>query len=273
MAGKTKYYVVWQGHKPGIYTSWDEAQKQVSGFKDAKFKSFNSKTEAEQAYKDPSSVKSSPKEKKPMYYVVWRGSSPGIYTNWGEAQKAIAGVSGPIFKTFGSKELAEQAFNDHPDNYKEGSFKKTRDLTVTEKAKIGKPIELSLCVDAACNNKGDFEYKGVWTFNQEEDVFLVGPYKNGSNNIGEFLALVHALAYLNGHKDEKMKTMPIYSDSRIAMGWVRAGHCRTKKQPGRDVLDLIARAEKWLNTHTFKNPILKWETKAWGEIPADFGRK
>ena len=138
--------------------------------------------------------------------------------------------------------------------------------------KIGDPIELSLCVDAACNGKGDFEYQGVWTFSRQTE-FKIGPYKKGSNNIGEFLALVHALAFLNGHRDSKMKTIPIYTDSRIAMGWVRGKMCRTKKTPTKEVQALIWRAEKWLKTNTFSNPILKWETKVWGEIPADFGRK
>jgi ribonuclease HI len=35
----------------------------------------------------------------------------------------------------------------------------------------------------------------------------------------------------------------------------------------------MERAEKWLLSNEFSNEILKWETKAWGEIPADFGRK
>ena len=39
------------------------------------------------------------------------------------------------------------------------------------------------------------------------------------------------------------------------------------------LFELIERAEKWLRTHKFSTQIVKWETKAWGEIPADFGRK
>ncbi|MDA7803023.1 ribonuclease H family protein [Crocinitomix sp.] len=204
--------------------------------------------------------------------MVWHGHQPGIYTEWNDVLKQIKGFPKAIYKTFGSKQLAEQAFDDHPDNYKDGDYKKTKDLSKEELERIGSPIELSLAVDAACNGKGDFEYQGVWTFSKE-NVFKVGPYKKGSNNIGEFLALVHALAYLNSHKDPKMKAMPIYSDSRIAMGWIRIKTCRTNKTPTPEVKNLILRAEKWLKVNSFKNPILKWETKVWGEIPADFGRK
>ncbi|UKN03888.1 ribonuclease H family protein [Paracrocinitomix mangrovi] len=195
-----------------------------------------------------------------------------MYTEWKDVLENIKGVKGPIYKTFGSKQLAEKAFTEHPDKYKDGDYKKTKDLDEDTLKKIGNPIELSLAVDAACNNKGDFEYQGVWTFSNEV-VFRVGPYKKGSNNIGEFLALVHALAYLKQQKDEKMHILPIYSDSRIAMGWVRQKICRTNKQPPADVQQLIKRAEHWLKNNTYKNPILKWETKVWGEIPADFGRK
>jgi ribonuclease HI len=265
-----KYYVVWEGHTPGIYDSWEHCQREIKGYPDAKFKSFSSLDEARAAYRDPGSVKS--EAKKTLYYVVWAGHKPGIFTSWADAQKSISGFPKPVYKTFGSKQLAEKAFSESPELYRDGSFKKTKDLSAADLEKIGRPVELSLAVDAACNNKGDFEYKGVWTFSKDE-VFCVGPYKKGSNNIGEFLALVHALAYLNSHRDEKMKTMPVYSDSKIAMSWVRQKICRTNKTPGPDVQNLIQRAENWLRTHTYKNKLLKWETKVWGEIPADFGRK
>ncbi|MEO9531730.1 MAG: ribonuclease H family protein [Crocinitomicaceae bacterium] len=268
---KKKYYVVWEGHLPGIYDNWEKCQEQIKGYPNAKFKSFKTLEQARKAMKDPSSVDFSA-GKKQYYYVVWHGSKPGIFTDWDEVRENIKGVKGAIYKTFGSKSLAEKAFTEHPDKYKEGDYKKTKDLTAEQLEKIGDPIELSLAVDAACNNKGDFEYQGVWTFSKEE-VFKVGPYKKGSNNIGEFLGLVHALAFLNGHKDPKMKSMPIYTDSRIAMSWVKACKCRTNKQPIPEVANLIARAEKWLRMNSYTTPILKWETKVWGEIPADFGRK
>lgn len=271
MSKKQKYYVVWEGHSPGIYTDWGKCQQQIKGYPNAKFKSFESKSEAEFAFNNLDKVDFS-SGKKTYYYVVWQGKQPGIFTNWDDVRENIKGVKGSIYKTFGSKSLAERAFTEHPDKYKDGDYKKTKDLSAEELEKIGSPIELSLAVDAACNNTGDFEYQGVWTFNNEIE-FKVGPYKKGSNNIGEFLALVHALAFLNGHKDPKMKSMPIYTDSRIAMSWVKACKCRTKQTTIPEVSQLIARAEKWLRMNSWTNPILKWETKVWGEIPADFGRK
>ncbi|MEX1003322.1 MAG: ribonuclease H family protein [Crocinitomicaceae bacterium] len=272
MKKQKKYYVVWEGHLPGIYDDWEKCQAQIKGYPNAKFKSFNSLEEARAAMKDPEKYAQSDKKKKNYYYVVWHGKKPGIYTDWSTVQENIKGVKQPIYKTFGSKQLAEKAFLEHPDKYKDGDYKKTKDLSAEQLEKIGQPLELSLAVDAACNHKGDFEYQGVWTFSGDA-VFKQGPYKKGSNNVGEFLALVHALAYLNQHTDPKMKKMPVYSDSRIAMGWVQAKTCRTKKTPSAEVEQLIKRAENWLKKNRYENPILKWETKVWGEIPADFGRK
>jgi ribonuclease HI len=112
---------------------------------------------------------------------------------------------------------------------------------------------------------------GVYTKNGRR-IFYAGPFPDGTNNVGEFLAIVHALALLKSKK----KTLPIYSDSETAIVWVRNKHANTKLKPtnaNAQLFELIQRAEKWLKTNTWNIPVLKWETEWWGEIPADFGRK
>lgn len=273
MAGK-KFYVIWKGKRTGVFTTWDEVKELIKGVSGAKYKSFNSLEEANLAYKNPDKVKSTPKTKKLKYYVIWDGDNSAIYTNWDEAQKQLKGLSKDQLKTFGSKVLAERALLEGPEGYKGVDFRKTKDLSKEEIDRIGKPIELSLSVDAACNEMtGIMEYQGVWVFDRETPLFKMGPFRGGTNNIGEFLALVHALALFEKNADLKFRKMPIYSDSKIAMGWVKSGKCRTKSKPSSEVQNLIIRAEKWLANHKITNPILKWETKVWGEIPADFGRK
>ena len=130
----------------------------------------------------------------------------------------------------------------------------------------------SIAVDAASSgNPGVMEYQGVDTKTKKK-LFKQGPFEQGTNNIGEFLALVHGLAFLKQQKSDRI----IYTDSRIAMGWVRKKTCKTKLKPNAKnviVFKLIERAEKWLASNSYNTPIVKWETKAWGEIPADFGRK
>lgn len=132
-------------------------------------------------------------------------------------------------------------------------------------------IDNSLAVDAACSgNPGPMEYRGVHIASRQE-VFHFGPTK-GTNNIGEFLAIVHGLALLK----QKGFDMPIYSDSVNAISWVRQKKCKTKLSrtaETEELFKLIERAEKWLRENTYTTRILKWETKEWGEIPADFGRK
>lgn len=209
---------------------------------------------------------------KKKFYVVWNGRKKGIYTSWNVCKKQIEGFESAQYKSFTDLEEAEKAFEGKYDDYK-GKNTKTSTLSSSEKANYGQPNLESISVDAACSgNPGKMEYRGVLTHNKQE-IFRKGPYKKGTNNIGEFLALVHGIALL---KSKNKENIPIYSDSRIAMSWVKKKQCKTNMHfdaSNKDLLELIKRAENWLKENTYKNPILKWETKAWGEIPADFGRK
>ncbi len=210
--------------------------------------------------------------KKKKYYVVWKGEKTGVFTSWNDCKAQIKGFKGAQYKAFIDKNEAGRAFKGSYNDYKGKNTKKPT-LSAKEKSKYGTPILESLSVDAACaGNPGKLEYRGILT-DSKKQVFIQGPFKKGTNNIGEFLALVHGIALL---KTKSLHKYPIYSDSRIAMSWVRKKECRTNlvfNASNKDLLELIKRAEKWLKENSFKNPILKWETKAWGEIPADFGRK
>ena len=127
-------------------------------------------------------------------------------------------------------------------------------------------------VDAACSgNPGPMEYQAI-DLATGARVFHFGPMK-GTNNIGEFLAIVHALALM---QQQGLHDKAIYSDSYNAILWVNKRQCKTKleRTPETEPLyQIIARAERWLQTHQWRNPIIKWETQKWGEVPADFGRK
>jgi ribonuclease HI len=209
------------------------------------------------------------KNAKAKYYVVWKGARPGIYTSWKDCEKQVKGFPDARFKGYPSRQEAEVAFNSPPlalrpsAGRKSASTKPDRTTVVWE----------SISVDAACSgNPGLMEYRGVWTTSAEE-IFHQGPFTEGTNNIGEFLALVHGLAWLKARNDNKT---PVYSDSRIARGWVAAGKARTKlnrTSKTEKLFKLIERAEAWLKANQWENEVLRWDTKAWGEIPADFGRK
>lgn len=209
---------------------------------------------------------------KTKFYVVWKGRKTGVFTSWNVCKQQIDGFEGAQYKSFSNLEEAEIASKRNYNDYK-GKDTQKPVISASEKIKFGTPILESIAVDAACaGNPGIMEYRGVFTSNKQE-IFRKGPYKNGTNNVGEFLALVHGIALL---KSKNQESTPIYSDSKTAISWVRQKKCKTNlefNQSNAILKDLILRAEKWLQENTFKNPLLKWETKAWGEIPADFGRK
>lgn len=209
------------------------------------------------------------RSKSQKYYVVWQGHHPGVYSSWEKCLAQVKNYPNALYKSYPTKEEADDAFRSGPE-------------TITKKAPVRSRIKTnsgtsiiyqSISVDAACSgNPGLMEYRGVWTEDKSE-IFHFGPQRDGTNNIGEFLAIVHALALLLKRNDS---TTPIYTDSKTAISWVNKKKANTKLQPGKyntELFDMIRRAEKWLKDHTWKNPILKWDTAHWGEIPADFGRK
>lgn len=209
--------------------------------------------------------------KKKKYYVVWKGKNPGVYETWEDCKAQITGIKGAQYMSFADQKVAKEAFNGNYEAYK-GKNKKEPELSPTDLLKIGEPNYHSIAVDAASSgNPGTMEYQGVDTKTKKR-LFKQGPFPEGTNNIGEFLAIVHGLAYLKERKSNRI----IYTDSRTAMSWVARKHCNTKLTPNsanKVLFDLIARAINWLKSNSYNTPIVKWETKAWGEIPADFGRK
>jgi ribonuclease HI len=204
---------------------------------------------------------------KPKFYVVWKGRKTGVFSSWEACAAQVKGFTGAQYKSFTSRSAAEQAFR--------GKYA----------AHVGKPVSSgewlfapnppvadSLVVDAACSGSpGRLEYRGV-DLRSGKEVFRKGPYENGTNNVGEFLAIVHALALL----EQQGSAWPIYSDSETAIAWVKAKQCNTElaaDETNAPLFELINHAEDWLAEHKITNPVLKWDTKAWGEIPADFNRK
>lgn len=208
---------------------------------------------------------------KPKFYVVWKGRIPGIYETWDDCNAQIKAFPGAEFKSFKTRALAEHAFQQNSEQYIGQDIFET-ELTSEQLALIGKPRADSISVDAAWNTvTGDVEYQGVNTENTQI-LFHQGPFTDGTINLAEFLAIVHALAHCLKHGI----TCPIYSDSRNAIGWVKDKEVRTnhpRRETNKKLFDLVDRGLTWLKTHNYSNELLKWETKAWGENPADFGRK
>lgn len=207
-------------------------------------------------------------KKKKKFYVVWEGKQTGIFEDWDTCKKQIEQVEGAKYKSYESKMEADAAFSK---SYFEAVIL-AKKLPPSVNPNAPKPIEHAVVVDAAWNSRTkDMEYQG-FHLATKKPLFKQGPYAGATNNIGEFLAIVHALALLK----KNGSSLPIYTDSRTAMSWVNRKFANTKLQTAdnnKEIFDLIKRAETWLKTNSFPNKILKWDTKNWGENPADFGRK
>jgi ribonuclease HI len=202
------------------------------------------------------------------YYVVWKGHETGIFTSWADCENQVKGFVGAEYKAFATLKEAETALKSDYEAYKgkPSSMGKWKTASV-------KPVFTSICVDAASSGPtGNLEYRGVFLESGEE-FFRIGPFPNGTNNVGEFLAIVHALTWLVKHD----KYMPVYSDSQTAISWVFNGKCKTMlkhTEKNAPIFLLIKSAENWLAENAIHdNAVLKWRTAMWGENPADFGRK
>jgi ribonuclease HI len=231
---KQKYYVVWVGSRPGVYTNWSECQAQVNGFEGAKFKAFPTLDEAEQAYQRG-----------------WKG-------NWGNSGNT--NKHGVVSSSSGSKSKTNSG----------KSALSKRSTSISESQAEVDYHTISVDVGTA-GNPGPIEYKGVDTATGEV-LFSVGPIPNGTNNLGEYLAIVHALAFIAKTGD----TRNIYSDSMTAMKWVKQKAPNTtlpRNASTHEVWTLVDRATQWLSSHTYHTKIMKWQTDRWGEIKADYGRK
>lgn len=210
------------------------------------------------------------------FYVVWKGRKTGIFSTWEACAKQVNGFRGARYKSFSTRLAAEQAlrgnFSSHP-----GRGGSSQEWLFSPHP----PDPDSVAVDAACSGSpGRLEFRGV-DLRTGKEIFHRGPYRNGTNNVGEFLAIVQALEMLAGQSGDPSRAagetaIPVYSDSDTAIGWVKAKRCNTKLSAdgtNAPLFRLIRRAEAWLADHIASRPVLKWDTRAWGEIPADFNRK
>lgn len=219
------------------------------------------------------------KDKK--YYVIFKGHNPGVYDDWNDAKEQIDGFSNPVYKGYGSPSEAAEAYRKFSRNADNGDLGKfLAEASLRSLPKPGQPdymtnpeVDLDAwAVDASClGNPGKMEYQGVELMTGRI-IFRIGPFEDATNNIGEFLAIVHAMALMS----REGKFHNIYSDSVSGMSWVRNRKIKTQLQQTSNnakVFEFMARALTWLHTHQFPAKVLKWQTDRWGEIPADFGRK
>jgi len=156
------------------------------------------------------------------------------------------------------------------EHIRKGVFKPT----TRKQGKQGIPRPtVGLSVDASIrqNPGGKFIYRGldlatkevIFDFTNELDY-------RGTNNIGEFLALVDGIRAV---KDRPREERVIYTDSLNALRWVSNKECRTKfRYQGTD--DLINDALNFLHYELdYEVSLRHWDKIRWGEPISDYGLK
>jgi len=202
---------------------------------------------------------------KKKYYVVWIGKTPGVYETWPLCEAQVKGYVGARFKSFPTQVAAWAA-------YKEGPTQSPAQQPQMDWRRVAEIDPNGIAVDAACaRNPGPLEYRGV-SLSTGQILFEQKAMKKGTNNLGEFIAIVSALALCQKNK----WTVPIYTDSETALAWLKNKKVKSelpRDHDSEEVWGQVDKALEWLAQHNYPNPVLKWQTEKWGEIPADFGRK
>lgn len=276
----TKFYGVWIGKIPGVYDNWNDCKAQVDKFPKAKYSKLKASNKQE-ALIEFESLKENKEEVKNSKSEISKTEglkscpscdSAKVKEQW-ENQEFEYGTNGvklsvkvPVihceecemsFTDFRGEQLRQQAV----DNYLRNQENQ-------------KPTTEVLTVDGASNGK-NCEFQAVW-YPSGKKAFSSKVFEGGTNNIAEFLGLVLAIKHL---KDKDLPLV-VYTDSITAISWVRDKKAnttaRTTGKLTNELESLLEKAEAFLmqNKELMKKvKIKKWETKEWGEIPADFGRK
>lgn len=203
------------------------------------------------------------------YYVVWAGRKKGVFPSWAQCSRSVFKFPGAKFRSYKTLAAARAAFE-------RGPTANAASPPLWTTANPG-PVLPCVAVDASCRGPpGPTEFRGVMLCMPiapaGEVIFQSSVYKMGTNNIGEFLAIVTALMWL---EQKVQRDTLVYSDSAVAIGWVKNGHANSQLEGiSQDLKDELLTAEGWLVIHANSIcRIRKWDTRAWGEIPADYGRK
>ena len=259
---KAKFYTVWVGRQPGVYETWEDCEEQISGFSGAKYKSFPTMQAAVEAFR---AAEDEATETLLTRIDVHNAENIACASSDSYGANIAGSTAAPQSGAAGGQLGGPTPALSNPSGV---PFKPAVDYSQIPEINLS-----AIAVDGACSgNSGAMEYRGVRVADGVE-LFHVGPLAGGTNNVAEYLALIHGLAMLDKQGDS---TTPIYTDSANAVAWVRNRGCRTKLQPtseNKKIFELIARANVWICSHNPRNPILRWATDIWGDIPADFHRK
>lgn len=193
---------------------------------------------------------------KNKYYVVWRGRETGIFDSWEACRASIDGFQGAQYKGYPTWEEAHEG---HINGYWNETIIRKIDAADTE------VIKRSFITDVQCDAEGTMTYS-ILDNETLTYIYQSPKYLDANNNVGQFIAIVHALAHLARTSD----TRPIYTTSDTAIAWTKKRECNTRlcrTLNNTNLFDLLIRANSWIANNSFANQILKWNTASWGNPP------
>jgi ribonuclease HI len=170
------------------------------------------------------------------FYVVWVGRQTGIFTDWETCERHTKQFQGSKFKSFPTREEAEQAFKGSPSAARSSPAMQKPSITISPASAPVKaaPFEFSAGVDifsdGACRGNPGEAGSGLAIYREGAlSELWYGLYTSlGTNNTGELLALHHALLIA---REELVKghAVVVHSDSTYAIssitewahGWER----------------------------------------------------
>ncbi|XP_042232543.1 ribonuclease H1-like isoform X2 [Homarus americanus] len=233
---KMPFYAVARGHKPGIYESWPECQKQINGFHCARYKKFSTKDEAEEFVQE--NAASNP--------VVDRREKPATERENKGSEKEKASEPSP------DKRKRDDSSDSDEDSNGPSVVKKlnTGDSGGSDKTKFSTDSDGFLIVytDGACEFNGRNGAKagvGVY-FGKDHPLNVSEPVKGrATNNTAEIQAASFALELAKASGFSKVS---IHTDSQFMINcmtswlknWKKKNWVKSDGEPVKNKEDLIA---------------------------------
>jgi len=182
------------------------------------------------------------------FYIVKNGRIPGIYTTWAECLRQVENFSGAVYKSYKTREEAQEAFSSNLTIRKIAPKKRINSTLKIESQFVSRDgIRLRIYCDGACSGNPGRAGSGLAIYEDEKKPVLIYGAADvmGTNNTAELKALLRALELAVDSQHEKIA---ILSDSKYsieclvnwAYGWKKNGW--TKKGGEIKNLDLIKTA-------------------------------
>jgi ribonuclease HI len=161
------------------------------------------------------------------FYVVWSGRQTGVFTDWATTQKAVDKYAGARFKSFPTREDAEQAFGHGAPARLPHKRAASREAAAPKGrgpfVGTAHQFDVSIYCDGACEPNPGNAGSGIVVYRDGELAQLWFGLHNpmGTNNTAELNALYHALRMAEAEINAG-NTVEVCSDSQYSINSIRS---------------------------------------------------